>query len=258
MALALAKTGASVGLLDADIYGPSIPIMLGVPEGEQPLGSEENGVQRILPLERHGLKLMSVGFLTQKTDPIIWRGPMIAKMLQTFLGSVEWGELDYLIIDLPPGTGDTQLTLVQSAPLTGAVIVTTPEAVALEDVMRAGKMFEKLAAQGTPVPILGVVENMSYFQTPDGIRHTIFGEGGGLKVAQTFNIPLLGEVPREWAITQGGDSGNPVVLSAPDSPAARIYDEIAGNVARRAATLAMEAREFAEGKPLKTMADLVS
>ena len=258
LAIALAQTGAKVGLLDADIYGPSIPIMMGVAEGEQPMGEEENGKQRIYPIERHGVKLMSVGFLTAKTDPIIWRGPMVGKMIQTFLGSVEWGELDYLIIDLPPGTGDIQLTLVQSAPLTGAVIVTTPEAVATEDVLRAGRMFEKLAAQGTPVPILGIVENMSYFQAPDGTRHYLFGEGGGLRACRMFDVPLLGEVPRLMEITRGGDSGLPITVTERDSEGARIYEEIAGNVARRAATLSVEAREFAEGKPLKTKADLMA
>jgi ATP-binding protein involved in chromosome partitioning len=255
LALALSQTGATVGLLDADIYGPSIPIMLGVPEGEQPMGYEEDGQQRIFPIERHGIKLISIGFLTPKADPIIWRGAMIAKMIQTFLGSVVWGELDYLIIDLPPGTGDTQLTLIQSAPLTGAVMVTTPEAVALEDVLRAGRMFEKMEKQGTPVPILGVVENMSYFESPDGMRHYIFGEGGGLKAAEAFSVPLLGEVPRVLEITRGGDAGLPIVIAEPDSHAANVYKEIAGNVARRAATLAMESR-YAEGKPLKTMDEL--
>ena len=172
LAIALAQSGASVGLMDADIYGPSIPIMLGVPEGEQPDGEEfADGTQRIYPIERHGIKLISVGFLTEKGNPIIWRGPMIGKMIQTFLGSVVWGELDYLIIDLPPGTGDTQLSLIQNAPLSGAVIVTTPENVALEDVIRAGRMFEKMAAVGTPVPILGIVENMSWFETPGGEQH---------------------------------------------------------------------------------------
>jgi len=190
LALALAETGARVGLMDADIYGPSIPIMLGIPEGEQPDGIEENGQQRIFPLERYGIQLMSVGFLTAKGEPIVWRGPMIGKMIQTFLGSVAWDELDYLIIDLPPGTGDTQLTLVQSAPLAGAVIVTTPEAVATEDVLRAGKMFEKMSAQGTPVPILGIVENMSWYQTPSGERIELFGSGGGQRGGDELSATL--------------------------------------------------------------------
>lgn len=255
LALALAQTGSKVGLLDADIYGPSIPIMLGVPDGEQPLGTNEGGTQRIFPIERHGIKLMSIGFMTEKSDPIMWRGAMVHKMVQLMLAQVEWGELDYLIIDLPPGTGDVQLTLVQSAPLTGAVIVTTPEAVAIEDVMRATRMFSKMESMKIRVPILGVVENMSYFESPDGARHYLFGEGGGLAVANEFDVPLLAEIPRSLDITRGGDSGTPIVASEPQSEAAKIYHELAGNVARRAATLSMEAR-FDEGTPLKTMDEL--
>lgn len=240
LALALAETGASVGLMDADIYGPSIPIMLGVGEGEQPEGMEENGVQTIFPLERYGIKLMSIGFLTEKTNPIVWRGPMVGKMVQTFLAQVTWGDLDYLIIDLPPGTGDAQLTLVQSAPLSGAVIVTTPEAVALEDVLRAGKMFEKMAQHGTTVPILGIVENMSYYETPQGERIYLFGEGGGPRAAAEFHVPLLGQVPRHLDVTRGGDAGRPLMVADPEHPVAHVYREIAGSVARRIATIAMQ------------------
>ncbi|HEX8551279.1 MAG TPA: Mrp/NBP35 family ATP-binding protein [Abditibacteriaceae bacterium] len=245
LAISLAQTGASVGLLDADIYGPSIPIMLGVPESEQPeVVLDENGHQRIVPLERYGIKLISVGFLTDKGNPIVWRGPMVSKMIQQFLGSVEWGELDYLIIDLPPGTGDTQLSLVQSAPLAGAVIVTTPEAVALEDVMRAGRMFEKMADGGTPVPILGIVENMSWFETPQGERISLFGEGGGQRAAEAFNVPLLGQIPRVLEITRGGDAGQPISAAHADHPVAHSYAEIAGAVARRVSTLAMNRGVF--------------
>ena len=240
LAMALAESGASVGLMDADLYGPSIPIMLGVPEGEQPYGEEVDGRERIYPLERYGVKLMSIGFLTDKNSPVIWRGPMIGKMIQTFLGSVAWGDLDYLIIDLPPGTGDTQLTLMQSVPLAGAVIVTTPEAVAGEDVLRAGRMFEKMSQNGMNVPILGVVENMSWYETPEGERIHLFGQGGGQRAAETFDVPLLGQVPRVLDITQGGDSGVPIVVGQSDSPVASTYREIAGGVARRVATLAME------------------
>ena len=240
LALALVELGAKVGVLDADIHGPSIPILLGVPEGETPEGEEVNGQQRIFPLDRFGLKLMSVGFLTERDNPIVWRGPMIGKMLTTFLSSVEWGDLDYLIIDLPPGTGDVQLTLVQGTPLAGAVIVTTPEAVAGEDVIRAGKMFEKMGQTiGAHVPILGIVENMSWFEAPSGERHYLFGEGGGARIAGVFGVPLLGQVPREIGITSGGDSGVPVMVSHPHSPIADTYREIAGGVARRVATLAM-------------------
>jgi ATP-binding protein involved in chromosome partitioning len=258
LAIALSQTGATVGLMDADIYGPSIPIMMGVPEGEQPDGQEfPDGTQRIFPLERHGVKLMSVGFLTEKGSPIIWRGPMISKMVQTFLGSVVWGELDYLIIDLPPGTGDTQLSLVQNAPLSGAVIVTTPENVALEDVVRAGRMFEKMAATGTPVPILGIVENMSWFETPGGERIELFGSGGGQRAAEMFDVPLLGQVPRVLEITSGGDAGAPITAADPENPVSEIYREIAGGVARRVSTLSMQgASGFEEGRPLKTMEEL--
>jgi ATP-binding protein involved in chromosome partitioning len=258
LAIALSQTGASVGLMDADIYGPSIPIMMGVPEGEQPDGQEfPDGTQRIFPLERCGIKLMSVGFLTEKGSPIIWRGPMISKMVQTFLGSVVWGELDYLIIDLPPGTGDTQLSLVQNAPLSGAVVVTTPENVALEDVVRAGRMFEKMAATGTPVPILGIVENMSWFETPGGERIELFGSGGGERAAEMFDVPLLGQVPRVLEITSGGDAGAPITAADPDHPVSEIYREIAGGVARRVSTLSMQgASGFEEGRPLKTMEEL--
>ncbi len=241
IAIALAEMGAKVGLLDADIYGPSIPIMMGIEEGEMPDGEEINGVQRIYPLDRFGLKLMSVGFLTERNNPIIWRGPMVGKMLTTFLKSVDWGDLDYLILDLPPGTGDIQLTLVQNAPLSGALIVTTPEAVAGEDVMRAGKMFDKIGQSlNIKVPILGVVENMSWFETPDGERHYIFGEGGGQHIADEFEVPLLGQVPRTLEIMQGGDAGIPITVSQPNSPISKLYREIAGELARRVATLAVE------------------
>lgn len=258
LAIALSQTGATVGLMDADIYGPSIPIMLGVPEGEQPDGEEfADGTQRIHPLERYGIKLISVGFLTEKGNPIIWRGPMIGKMIQTFLGSVVWGELDYLLIDLPPGTGDTQLSLVQNAPLSGAVVVTTPENVALEDVVRAGRMFEKMAAAGTPVPILGIVENMSWFEAPGGERIELFGSGGGAHAAEMFDVPLLGQVPRVLDITRGGDSGAPITAAHPEHAVSEIYREIAGGVARRVATLSMQNQgAFEEGRPLKTMAEL--
>jgi ATP-binding protein involved in chromosome partitioning len=241
LALALAETGAKVGLMDADVYGPSIPIMLGVPEGEQPEVSVDNeGHQRIVPIERYGIKLISIGFLTERENPIVWRGPMVGKMIQQFLGAVDWGELDYLIIDLPPGTGDTQLTLVQSAPLSGAVVITTPEAVALEDVIRAGRMFEKMAQGGLAVPIIGILENMSWFETPQGERINLFGEGGGERAAESFGVPLLGQVPRHIEVTRGGDAGAPIFISHPDHPVSQIYREVAGEVARRVATISMQ------------------
>ena len=245
LALALAETGAKVGLMDADVYGPSIPIMLGVPEGEQPLVVNDlDGVQRIVPIERFGIKIISIGFLTERANPIVWRGPMVGKMIQQFLGAVQWGELDYLVIDLPPGTGDTQLTLVQSAPLSGAVIVTTPEAVAGEDVIRAGHMFTKMATQGLNVPILGIVENMSWYQTPTGERIELFGRGGGQRAADEFDAPLLGQVPRVLEVTHGGDSGVPIFVSQPQGEVANIYREIAGGVARRISTIAMKDQVF--------------
>jgi ATP-binding protein involved in chromosome partitioning len=250
LSLALAATGAAVGLMDADVYGPSIPIMLGVPEGEQPeVVLDATGAQRIVPIERYGIKLISIGFLTEKEKPIVWRGPMVGKMVQQFLGAVEWGELDYLIIDLPPGTGDTQLTLVQSAPLSGAVIVTTPEAVASEDVLRAGRMFEKMADSGTPVPILGIVENMSWYETPGGERIPLFGEGGGERAAQAFSVPLLGQIPRHLDITHGGDAGKPIFIASPDSGVSETFREIAGNVARIVATRAMKSSVFRTPAP---------
>ena len=245
LALALAESGAKVGLMDADVYGPSIPIMLGVPEGEQPhVVHDEDGVQRIVPIERFGIKLISIGFLTEKNNPIVWRGPMVGKMIQQFLGAVQWGELDYLVIDLPPGTGDAQLTLIQSAPLSGAVIVTTPEAVAGEDVIRAGHMFTKMATQGLNVPILGIVENMSWFETPSGERIELFGHGGGQRAADEFDAPLLGQIPRVLEITHGGDNGTPVFASSPHHPVSNTYREIAGGVARRISTLALKDKVF--------------
>jgi len=249
LALALAESGASVGLMDADVYGPSIPIMLGVPESEQPEVLIQDGQQRIVPIERFGIKLISIGFLTEKENPIVWRGPMVGKMVQQFLGAVEWGELDYLVIDLPPGTGDTQLTLIQSAPLAGAVIVTTPEAVASEDVLRAGRMFEKMAQSGLGVPILGIVENMSWYQNPSGERIHLFGEGGGERAALAFDVPLLGQIPRDLSITRGGDSGTPIFVSEPQSALSETYREIAGGVARRIATLAMKNQVFRTPPP---------
>lgn len=240
LALALASTGAKVGLMDADIYGPSIPIMMGIPAGIQPEGSEENGVQRIYPLEQYGISLISIGFLTDKNQAIVWRGPMVGKMIKTFLGSVVWGDLDYLIIDLPPGTGDIQLTLMQNAPLTGAVVVTTPESVALEDVTRCGNMFSKMKQAGIQVPILGVVENMSWYETPSGEKIELFGSGAGQRAADFFRVPLLGQVPRILDITTAGDTGKPAVASDPDGAAAQVYRDIAGNLARHISTLSLQ------------------
>jgi len=231
LALALQREGARTGLLDADIYGPSIPIMLGTHEA--PPGIHDN---RILPVEVHGLKVMSVGFIAGREAPVIWRGPMVHKLVTQFLGSVTWGELDYLVVDLPPGTGDAQLTLTQSAPLSGAVVVTTPQDVALEDVDRAIRMFEQVK-----VPVLGIVENMSYYLcTQCGHREEIFAHGGGRRAAAKYEVPFLGEIPILPAIREAGDRGLPVVAAAPESPAAAAFLAVARATAARLSTLAFQ------------------
>jgi ATP-binding protein involved in chromosome partitioning len=221
LALALAQSGASVGLLDADIYGPNIPLMMGVHERPR------SGNGRILPPEGYGVKLMSMGFLVEEGTPIIWRGPMIHSALRQFLSDVDWGELDYMVVDLPPGTGDASLSLTQSLALTGAVIVTTPQDVALADVVKGIAMFNQLE-----VPVLGVVENMSYFVCGHCSERTeIFSHGGGKTVAERMNVPFLGEVPIDPVVRAGGDSGRPVVVAEPDSPAGKAISEIATKVA---------------------------
>ncbi len=218
LAVALAQEGARVGLLDADIYGPSVPLMTGATGSPLPVDG------KMQPLVGHGLKVMSVGFMVAPDQAIIWRGPMVSSLLRQFLYEVSWGELDYLIIDLPPGTGDIQLTLAQALPLSGAVIVTTPQDVALADVVRGIEMFRKLN-----VPILGVIENMSYFIAPDtGNRYDIFGHGGGARKSAELDVPFLGEIPLGAAIRIGGDLGAPAVTSdAPDA-----YAEAFRGVAR--------------------------
>jgi len=226
LAVALAKDGASVGLIDADIYGPSIPLMLGVKEQPKMIGEDPNNV-KLLPLERYGVKLMSIGFLIDDNTPVIWRGPMASGAIKQFMSDVLWGELDYLIFDLPPGTGDIQLTLVQTIPLTGAVVVTTPQDVALIDARKAIKMFERVN-----VTILGLVENMSYFIAPDtGKRYDIFGNGGGKKAAEEMGIPFLGEIPINPLIREGGDTGKPIVIADPDCEETKKIMEIARNMA---------------------------
>jgi ATP-binding protein involved in chromosome partitioning len=221
LALALAQSSASVGLLDADIYGPNIPLMMGV--HERPRAA--NG--RILPPEGYGVKLMSMGFLVEEGTPIIWRGPMIHTALRQFLSDVYWGDLDYMVVDLPPGTGDASLSLAQSLSLTGVVIVTTPQDVALADVVKGIAMFKHLE-----VPILGVVENMSYFVCGHcGERTDIFSHGGGRAIAERMDVPFLGEVPLDPVVRVGGDTGQPVVVSEPQSPAAVAIREVAAKVA---------------------------
>ncbi|MCB0169198.1 MAG: Mrp/NBP35 family ATP-binding protein [Anaerolineae bacterium] len=221
LAISLALDGAQVGLLDVDVYGPNVPIMMGV--SDRPQGRNN----KILPLESYGVKLMSMGFLVDPNQAIIWRGPMLHNAIRQFIEDVEWGELDYLVIDLPPGTGDASLSLAQSLGLTGAVIITTPQRVALSDVIRSVSMFEQLN-----VPIFGVVENMSYFVAPDtGQRYDIFGHGGGAQMAKEVNADFLGEVPLEPNVRSGGDEGEPIVVRDPASVAAQAIRDIARKVA---------------------------
>lgn len=231
IAMALKATGAQVGLLDADIYGPSIPTMLGI--GGAPEKTAEN---KLVPKEAFGLRVMSMGFLVSDDTPVIWRGPMIHGILQQFLGQVLWGELDYLIVDMPPGTGDAQLTLTQSAPLAGAVIITTPQDVSLIDARRALRMFEKVN-----VPVLGLIENMSFFVCHKcDERHDIFRHGGGKKVSEELGIPFLGEIPIDPNIVLGGDAGVPIVEKDPKSAAAKAYTAIAEKIAAGLSIGAME------------------
>jgi len=230
LALALSQSGAAVGLLDADIYGPNVPRMLGE------LGRPKAHEGKIVPLVRYGLQVISVGYLLGDQSPIIWRGPLVAQALRQLLHDVRWGELDYLIVDLPPGTGDTQLTLVQSVPLTGGVIVTTPSAVALMDAEKGLKMFREAR-----VPILGIVENMSYFICPHCQGETdIFSRGGGREISDALNVPFLCEIPLKPAIREGGDNGAPVVVAMPESDEAQIFRALADKV-RLAAEAAVEA-----------------
>ena len=225
LAVALEQTGARVGLCDCDIYGPSISLMFGT--RERPTATEEN---KIVPIEQYGLRLMSMGFLLDDTSPAILRGPMVTRYTQQFLRQVEWGELDYLVLDLPPGTGDIQLTIVQTVALSGAIIVTTPQEVALIDARKAATMFDKVN-----VPVLGLVENMSYFMSPsDGKRYDIFGTGGGEREARRLRVPLLGQIPIDIATRESGDRGIPIASENQQSPvtieflkiAQRIRDEL--------------------------------
>ena len=218
LAVALEKTGARVGLCDCDIYGPSISLMFGT--RDRPTATEEN---RIIPIEQYNLKLMSMGFLLEDSAPAILRGPMVTRYTQQFLRQVEWGELDYLVLDLPPGTGDIQLTIVQTVALAGAIIVTTPQEVALIDARKASTMFEKVN-----VPVLGLIENMSYFESPsDGKRYDIFGSGGGAREAKRLRVPLLGQIPIDIATRESGDRGMPITAEDVNSPVAAEFMKIA-------------------------------
>lgn len=217
-----AKEGKKVGLLDCDIYGPSIPLMMGVS------GRPEIEEESIIPLESHGIKVMSMGFLIDEDTPVVWRGPMIQKTINQFINNVKWGELEVIVVDLPPGTGDAQLSLVQTIPLKGAIIVTTPQLAATQVARRGARMLEK-----TNVPILGVAENMSYLENEDGTKQYLFGQGGGEKTATELGVELLGKIPLDPRIREAGDAGSPIAFVQPDSPSAKAFDTIAEALAKR-------------------------
>ncbi|MGZ3331614.1 MAG: Mrp/NBP35 family ATP-binding protein [Gemmatimonadaceae bacterium] len=222
LAIALAKQGARVGLMDADIYGPNIPRMMGV-NAPPPVENE-----KIIPLQAYGVKIMSLGFMIERDQPAIWRGPIIMKIITQFLRDVQWGELDYFLVDMPPGTGDAQLSLVQATMVHGAIIVTTPQEVASGDALRGAKMFQRVA-----VPVLGIIENMSYFICPNcAEKHRIFGSGGGKRLADELDVPLLGEIPFFGGVLEGSDRGEPIVVSDPETPAAQALFELAGRLRR--------------------------
>ncbi|MEE8574227.1 MAG: Mrp/NBP35 family ATP-binding protein, partial [Thermodesulfobacteriota bacterium] len=230
LAVSLAKSGAKVGLMDSDLYGPSIPLMMGI---HKPLDVTEE--EKLIPLKNYGVKLISVGFMLDEETPLIWRGPLVMQLVTQFLTGVNWGKLDYLIIDLPPGTGDAQLTLVQTIPVSGVVIVTTPQDVALIDARRAIKMFKEVQ-----VPVLGIVENMSYFKCPSCAETTdIFSSGGAEKTSERYDVPLLGKIPLNKAVMQAGEEGKPTAEAAPDSEEGRAFKDIAGKVASRLGVLAL-------------------
>ena len=220
LAVALAKQGARVGLMDADIYGPNVPRMMGI-NAAPPVENE-----KIIPLQAHGVKIMSLGFMIERDQPAIWRGPIIMKIITQFLRDVQWGELDYFLVDMPPGTGDAQLSLVQATMVHGAIIVTTPQEVASGDALRGAKMFQRVA-----VPVIGVVENMSYFICPNcSDKHRLFGKGGGERLAEELEVPLLAEIPFFPGVLSGADRGEPIVVSEPDTPAAKALFELAGRL----------------------------
>lgn len=245
LALALAKDGASVGLMDADIYGPSVPIMFGV-RGERPMMTNVNGKAMIVPLDRYGIKLLSIGLLVDEKNAVVWRGPMASSAIRQFITDVNWSELDYLIIDMPPGTGDIHLTLMQTAPVTGIVVVTTPQDVALADARKGIAMFSQAQMN---VPIIGLVENMSYF-TPAELpnnKYYIFGKEGGKKLADEYDIPFLGQIPLVQSIREGGDIGVPAMMND-DEISKKAFLEFAGSVARSVSmrNAHMKSEEIAE------------
>jgi ATP-binding protein involved in chromosome partitioning len=239
LSVSLALNGARVGLMDMDVYGPNVPLMLGAGQAKP----EVDG-NKLIPIEAYGVKLMSMAVLQPGDKPMIVRGPILHGLVKQFLTDVKWGELDYLIVDMPPGTGDVQLSLAQLVPVQGAVLVTTPQEVAVMDVRRALRMFETVA-----VPVLGVVENMSYFIAPDtNVRYNIFGEGGGQKLAEQYGVPFLGAVPLGLDVREGGDNGVPVVVGQPDSPQAQAFRKVAEEVARQVSIEAMKPELVVLGK----------
>jgi ATP-binding protein involved in chromosome partitioning len=238
LAITLAKLGYATGLMDADVYGPNVPLMMGIQATPHAVG------QRIQPLESYGVRLMSMAFLNPGDKPLVWRGPMLNSVIQQFLRNVDWGELDYLIIDLPPGTGDVQLTLIQTTPLTGAVIVTTPSDVSLEDARKAVNMFEQVRE-----PVLGIVENMSYLEH-NGEKLYIFGKGGGARTAEKMRVPLLAEIPLDPATREGGDSGKPIATSTEPNAQAALFEKLARTIIERA-----EASKQQKQRPTITIAD---
>ncbi len=232
LAVALAQSGAKVGLLDADIYGPNVPTMMGAPYMPNPQG------EKLIPAQNYGVKIMSMGYLVKPGQPLIWRGPMLNSAIRQFLSDVEWGELDYLVIDLPPGTGDAQLSLAQALPLTGVVIVTLPQQISLEDASRGLEMFRTL-----DVPILGVIENMSYLTLPDGSRMDVFGQGGGEAMAKHYNVPFLGAIPMNPQVRISGDSGSPILVSNPQSDSAQALKVAAEAVAALVSVAALSGND---------------
>ncbi len=235
LAVSLAQSGATVGMIDADIYGPNVPTMLGLEDAIIEVRKEEQG-DILEPAQNHGVKLVSMGFLIDRDQPVIWRGPMLNGIIRQFLYQVDWGELDYLIVDLPPGTGDAQLTLAQAVPMAGVVIVSTPQNVAILDARKGLRMFQQLG-----VNVLGVVENMSYFIPPDqpDKQYDIFGSGGGEKLSQELGVSLIGGVPLEIPVRQGGDRGVPIVVANPDCASAQAFKAIAAQVAARVSVAAL-------------------
>ncbi len=232
LAVALARKGARVGLIDADIYGPSIPIMFGL-QNARPTGYDKDGKTYVYPFEKFGIKVLSIGFFVDQSKALIWRGPMASMALRQLFTDADWGELDYLVLDLPPGTGDIPLTLIQDFPLTGAIIVTTPQQVAVSDVRKAADMFRN---DKINIPILGLVENMAWFTPPElpGSKYFIFGKGGGELFAKELNVPLLGQIPIQQCIVDSGDSGNPVAADEA-SPGSSSFGELAEKVAQQVA-----------------------